>query len=90
MLSPAAVRSRHPVPVCGSDVAAVCVLMVMGKGPRVRAVSVHSHWMAKHTSWKVGLGGYQKGGLGKVVERKGRWHHCVGAVMATMWALSTS
>jgi hypothetical protein len=69
---------------------AVCVLMVMGKGPRVRAVSVHSHWMAKHTSWKAGLGGYQKGGLGKAVERKGRWHHCVSAVMATMWALSTS
>ncbi len=83
------------VAVCGSVVAAawglvelaVCVLMVMGKGPRVRAVSVHSHWMAKHTSWKAGLGGYQKGGL---VERKGKWHHRVSAVMATMWALSTS
>jgi hypothetical protein len=68
----------HPQP-------AVRVLMVMGKGPRVRAASVHSHWMAKHTSWKAGLGG-----LAKAVERKGRWHHCVSAVMATMWALSTS
>jgi hypothetical protein len=68
----------------------VCVLMVMGKGPRVRAVLVYSYWMAKPTSWKAGLAGCQKGSLEKAVERKGRWHHCVGAVMATMWALSTS
>ncbi len=68
----------------------VCVLMVMGKGPRVRVVLVYSYWMAKPTSWKAGLAGYQKGSLEKAMERKGRWHHCVGAVMATMWALSTS
>ncbi len=46
-----------------------------GMGPRVRAVSVHSYWVAKHVSWKAGLAGYQKGGLEKAVERKGRWHH---------------
>ncbi len=69
---------------------AVCVLMVMGKGPRVRAVSVHSHWMSKHTSWKVGWGVTRREVLGKAVERKGKWHHRVSAVMATMWALSTS
>ncbi len=74
----------------GMEVLTVCVLMVMGKGPRVRAVLVYSYWMAKPTSWTAGLAGYQKGSLEKAVERKGRWHHCVGAVMATMWALSTS
>jgi hypothetical protein len=77
-------------PVNDRVVSVIWVHMVVRKGLMVRAVSVHSHWMAKHTSWKAGLGGFQKGGLGKAVERKGRWHHCVSAVMVTMWALSTS
>jgi hypothetical protein len=67
---------------------AACVLMVMGKGPRAWVVLVHRHWIAKHTGWKVRLAGYQEGGRGKAVARKGRRCRCVNAVMTTMWALS--